>query len=166
MNFINIKTSAEIENLVDLASEIWHEYWTIILSSAQIDYMLENFQSKKAIENQIKEERYVYNILEDCGNLIGYFGVSPKDDYLFLSKLYIKKDFRGLGCGKLAFNKIKQIALQFNKSKVRLTVNKNNINTIKAYEKWGFKQIDSVVTDIGNGFVMDDYILEFSLEEN
>ena len=66
----------------------------------------------------------------------------------------------------MAFNKIKQISLELGKKKIQLTVNKNNINTIKAYEKWGFKTIDSVVTDIGYGFVMDDYIMEYSLEEN
>ncbi|MBQ4078622.1 GNAT family N-acetyltransferase [bacterium] len=166
MNFINVKTSAEIEKLANLANEIWYEYWTVILSLSQIDYMVEKFQSKDAIASQIKNDKYIYNILEDNGNLIGYFGVCPKDDYLFLSKLYIKKDFRNLGSGKLAFNKIKQIALEYRKNKIQLTVNKNNTNTIKAYEKWGFKQIDSVVTDIGFGFVMDDYIMEYSLEEN
>ena len=163
MNFINVKTEEEIKKLVNLASEIWQEYWTIILSQEQIDYMLEKFQSEEAIKNQIDGERYVYNVLEDNGNLLGYFGIAPKEDYLFLSKLYIKKEFRNLGCGRLAFNKIKQFAQQFNKRKIQLTVNKNNINTIKAYEKWGFKTIDAVVTDIGNGFVMDDYIMEFEL---
>ncbi len=163
MNFVNIKTDEEIQKLTDLASEIWHEYWPSLLSSEQIDYMIEKFQSFNAIKNQINEERYIYNILEDNGNFIGYFGVSPKEDYLFLSKLYIKKDFRELGCGKQAFNKIKQIAMQFNKQSIQLTVNKNNTNTIKAYEKWGFKEIDSVVTDIGCDFVMDDYIMEYSL---
>lgn len=44
--------------------------------------------------------------------------------------------------------------------KIQLTVNKHNINSINAYKKWGFKTIDSVVTDIGSGFVMDDYIME------
>ena len=163
MNFINVKTEEEIKKLVNLASEIWQEYWTIILSQEQIDYMLEKFQSEEAIKNQIDGERYVYNVLEDNGNLLGYFGIAPKEDYLFLSKLYIKKEFRNLGCGRLAFNKIKQFAQQFNKRKIQLTVNKNNINTIKAYKKWGFKTIDAVVTDIGSGFVMDDYIMEFEL---
>lgn len=166
MNFINIKTADEIEKLASLASEIWHDYWIIILSSAQIEYMVEKFQSIVAIKSQIENDRYIYNILEDNGNTIGYFGICPKDDYLFLSKLYIKKDLRNLGCGRLAFNRIKQISLELEKKKIRLTVNKNNINTIKAYEKWGFKQIDSVITDIGSGFVMDDYIMEYSLEEN
>lgn len=166
MNFINIKTVAEIEKLANLASEIWHEYWTIILSDQQIDYMVDKFQSVPAIQAQIQDDGYIYNVLEDCGNLIGYFGICPKENYLFLSKLYVKKSFRGLGCGRLAFNKIKQIALKYGKTKIQLTVNKNNINTIKAYEKWGFKQIDAVVTDIGSGFVMDDFIMEYSLEEN
>lgn len=110
-----------------------------------------------------KNERYIYNILEDNGNIIGYFGAGIKDNYLFLSKLYIKEDFRGLGCGKQAFNKIIQIAQQYNKTSIQLTVNKHNTNTIKAYEKWGFKTIDSVVTDIGKNYVMDDYIMEYSL---
>ncbi len=163
MNFINIKTDEEVQKLADLASEIWHEYWTVILKPEQIDYMVEKFQSFNAMKDQLENDRYIYNILEDNGNIIGYFGVSVKDDYLFLSKLYIKKDFRGLGCGKQAFNKIKQTAQQYNKKSIQLTVNKYNTNTIKAYEKWGFKEIDAVVTDIGNGFVMDDYIMEFSL---
>ena len=163
MDFVNIKSEEEIEKLANLASEIWHEYWTVILSAEQIDYMVDRFQSKEAIKKQIEGERYVYNILEDNGNILGYFGIAPKDNYLFLSKLYIKKEFRNLGCGRLAFNKIKQLAQQFNKKSIQLTVNKNNINTIKAYEKWGFKTIDAVVTDIGNGFVMDDYIMEFEL---
>ena len=166
MNFIQVRTDADIQKLANLANQIWHEYWTVILSNEQIDYMVDKFQSFISIKNQIEAERYLYYILEDNNNLIGYFGVCPKDDYLFLSKLYIKKEFRNLGCGKQAFNKIKLIAIELNKDKIQLTVNKNNINTIVVYEKWNFKKIDAVVTDIGNGFVMDDFIMSYSLKEN
>lgn len=163
MNFIQIKTDEQLLELSTLASEIWHEYWTVILSPEQIDYMVEKFQSFGAMKKQIEEDRYIYYVLEDNGSLIGYFGISIKEDYLFLSKLYIKKDFRGLGCGKSAFNKIKQIAMQYSKKSIKLTVNKHNFNTIKTYEKWGFKTIDAVVSDIGSGFVMDDFIMEYRL---
>lgn len=166
MKFLNIKTDAEIENLSSLANEIWKEYWTVILSPAQIDYMLNKFQSPSAIKMQIVGEKYIYMLLEDGENIVGYFGVSPRENYLFLSKLYVKKKFRKMGYGKMAFDKIKQIAIELDKKKVQLTVNKNNFNTINSYEKWGFKTIDAVVTDIGCGFVMDDYIMEYSLEEN
>ena len=77
---------------------------------------------------------------------------------MFLSKLYISRDYRHRGIGTVAFEKIKELSGGKN---IRLTVNKQNSNSIAAYEKWGFKTIDSVVTDIGSGFVMDDYIMEY-----
>lgn len=147
-----------IKELAELASSIWHEYWTEILSPEQIDYMIENFQSEHAIKQQIENENYSYYYIVVNGIKAGYFGVSDKHDYLFLSKLYISKDYRHQGLGTNAFEKIKELA---NNKKIQLTVNKYNFNTIKAYEKWGFKTVNSVVTDIGNGFVMDDYIMEY-----
>jgi RimJ/RimL family protein N-acetyltransferase len=48
-------------------------------------------------------------------------------------------------------------------NKIALTVNKNNVNSIKAYEKMGFKNVGSVVQDIGSGYVMDDYKMEKTL---
>ena len=154
-NFIYVKN---IKELANLASDIWHEYWTEILSPEQIDYMVENFQSEHAITNQIENENYSYYFIVENGENAGYFGVSDKSDYLFLSKLYISKDYRHKGLGTKTFEKIKQIA---GGRKIQLTVNKYNSNTIKAYEKWGFKTVNSVVTDIGQGFVMDDYIMEY-----
>ena len=41
-----------------------------------------------------------------------------------------------------------------------LTVNKQNKMAIRAYEKQGFITVDAVVTDIGEGFVLDDCIME------
>lgn len=146
----------DIKELASLASSIWHEYWTCILTPEQIDYMVENFQSEKAIKNQIENENYTYYFIIKDGAKARYFGISDKKEYLFLSKLYIKKEYRHQGLGKKAFEKIKELA---NDKPIRLTVNKYNTNTINAYKKWGFEIIDAVVTDIGSGFVMDDYIM-------
>lgn len=146
----------DIKELASLASSIWHEYCTCILTPEQIDYMVENFQSEKAIKNQIENENYTYYFIIKDGAKAGYFGISDKKEYLFLSKLYIKKEYRHQGLGKKAFEKIKELA---NDKPIRLTVNKYNTNTINAYKKWGFEIIDAVVTDIGSGFVMDDYIM-------
>lgn len=156
----------EVENLKELAgiaSEIWHEYWINILSPAQIDYMVEEFQSERAISTQIANENYTYYFILVESAIAGYIGLRKKEDYLFLSKLYIKKSFRHKGIGTEAFEFIKTLAEALNYTKIILTVNKNNLNTINAYNKWGFKTINSVVTDIGGGFVMDDYIMQFDL---
>lgn len=155
---ITFEKAENIKELAELASKIWHEYWSILLSDKQIDYMVENFQSENAIKNQIANEHYTYYYIIKNNEKAGYFGLSDKEGYLFLSKIYISKEFRHKGLGTKAFEKIKEIA---NGRKIRLTVNKQNINSINAYKKWGFQTIDSVVTDIGNGFVMDDYIMEY-----
>lgn len=154
----------DIEKLAKLASSIWHEYWPCILSSEQIDYMVDKFQSEHAINNQIKYEDYLYYIIKNDDDVCGYFGISTfHKDYLFLSKLYLKSEYRHLGIGKKSVEFIKQIALDLGYEKIQLTVNKHNTNTINAYLKYGFITIDKVVTDIGNNFVMDDYIMEYKI---
>lgn len=158
MDMIKFEKAENIKELAELASAIWHEYWTEILSSQQIDYMVEKFQSEYAINKQIASENYAYYYIIANNVKAGYFGISERESCVFLSKLYISKDFRHKGLGTKAFEKIKQLACG---KKIQLTVNKYNSNTIKAYNKWGFKTVDSVVTDIGNGFVMDDYIMEW-----
>ena len=163
MNYLNVKTDEEMLQLSNLASEIWHDYWPKILSPAQIDYMVAKFQSFNALKEQIEDEGYIYNIMEFQGKNIGYFGLCPKENCLFLSKIYIKENYRGQGLGKSAFKKITEIAKEHNKNSIQLTVNKYNTNTIKAYEKWGFKILNAVVTDIGQDFVMDDYIMEYEI---
>lgn len=159
-----VKVTAEnLPELAELASEIWHEYWTIILTDDQIDYMVENFQSLSAIKKQIAEENYSYYFINEDGKNIGYFGILNKTNYMFLSKFYILKEYRHKGLGKKTFQKIKELTLKNKINTIKLTVNKYNSDTIAAYKKWGFETTDAVVTDIGSGFVMDDYIMEYYL---
>ena len=84
---ISFNKAENIKELASLASAIWHEYWTCILSPEQIDYMVENFQSENAMKNQIENENYTYYFILSDNQLAGYFGVSDKKDYLFLKKL-------------------------------------------------------------------------------
>jgi RimJ/RimL family protein N-acetyltransferase len=74
-----------------------------------------------------------------------------------LSKLYVKKEFRGKQIGKATLHFIDAEAKQNNLKSIQLKVNKYNTKSIEAYEKLGFKKVKATITDIGNGFVMDDY---------
>lgn len=91
MEFLEVKKD-EIKELAQLAGEIWHEYWPCILTEAQINYMVEKFQSEKAIIEQILHQNYSYYFIVENGVKCGYFGISRCKDYLFLSKLYLKKN--------------------------------------------------------------------------
>jgi diamine N-acetyltransferase len=153
------------ENLVSvveaLAHSIWREYFVPLIGSPQVEYMLEKFQSHKAILNQIEKDGFLYYLLEDKnGNQVGYFAVVPRQKELFLSKLYVTAENRGKGFGRCALEFIETLAGNIGLSKITLTVNKNNSDSINAYKKLGFVITHSLVTDIGNGFIMDDYKME------
>ena len=142
-----------------LASEIWTEHYTSIIGSKQVEYMLEKFQSEEAIRDQVQDDVF-YNILYFNDQPAGYLSFFKKDDSLFLSKLYVLSQLRGNKIGKAGLDFIKDQLKELECDRIQLTVNKNNIQSIEAYKKMGFQIIDSIIIDIGNGFVMDDYLME------
>jgi diamine N-acetyltransferase len=157
--FIQVSTGNQIEIVESLAREIWTEHYTPIIGKVQVDYMLDRFQTKEAISEQIREG-FLYFLIETGGESIGYIAVKPKGGELFLSKIYIRSSRRASGYGRKALRFIESLADEKGLGKISLTVNKNNILSIKAYEKLGFKNLGPVVQEIGGGFVMDDYRME------
>lgn len=150
------KTPNDIDRISGLAGEIWREHYISVIGSAQVEYMLHKFQSTEAITQQIAEG-YNYFVISSDGIDCGYASVKILDPDVFLSKLYVKAAFRGKGLGREALEFIES---RFDPEVIRLTVNKNNSNSIAAYEKMGFEIVDEVVKDIGNGFAMDDFLLK------
>lgn len=164
MIFTQVKTNIQISTIAELAREIWTEHYTAIIGSDQVEYMLDKFQNVIAIADQIENKGYLYYLIEENKQSIGYFAVIPEDEVLFLSKLYVHKDMRNKGIARKAVDFIKNIALERKLGKITLTVNKNNIVPIAAYEKLGFVNTGPIVQDIGGGFIMDDYKMELKLE--
>lgn len=158
-------SDCQVEQLAVLADEIWHEYFTCILSAEQIDYMVEKFQSAHAIGEQRADQGYVYYFICLDGTPGGFIGVCPEGDSLFLSKIYLKDKYRGKGIASQAFVFLEELCRSMGKKSIWLTVNKYNEHSIAVYEKKGFHTIRSQVTDIGKGFVMDDYVMEKKMEE-
>jgi ribosomal protein S18 acetylase RimI-like enzyme len=157
--FMPVKTEDQIVMVESLAREIWTEHYTPIIGMRQVDYMLDRFQSRQAIAEQIRAG-VLYFLIQADDVFIGYIAVQPKEDELFLSKIYVRSSLRQKGHGRKAVQFVEALAKERNLHKVVLTVNKNNRSSIKAYEQMGFKNAGSVIADIGNGFVMDDYTME------
>lgn len=155
-------TSFEIPTVQQLAREIWEEHYIKILSQEQIDYMLDKFYSTEKIKSEI-EEGIVWELLMDDEKPIGYLVCKIESDKLYISKIYLKAETRGKGLGKLLLNRAVELAKQHNKNSIYLNVNKHNTDSISFYERMGFVKIDEGVFDIGNGYVMDDFILELML---
>ena len=165
IDIVEVMDSNQIKDTAMLAHSIWNQHYTPIIGKEQVDYMLANFQSEQAIKEQM-DEGYRYFLTYCNGQAVGYFAVqaNSKDKSLFLSKFYVAKDFRGQGIGKQCLSYMEDICRTHGLNRIWLTVNKYNDNSIKAYERFGFKKIEELVQDIGNGFVMDDYKMEKRLE--
>ena len=158
LEFKKVLTQKDTELTAELAKEIWNQHFVPLIGQGQVDYMLEHFQSESAMAKQIESGYEYYQFMLDK-TAIGYFAICPEEDNtLFLSKLYLKQECRGRGYARQAFEYIKDIATSNGNTMVWLTVNKHNDNTISVYKKFGMKIIRSQVTDIGNGYVMDDYV--------
>ncbi len=161
MKLIQI-TQKEISVVQNLAREIWNEHYIKILSQEQIDYMLDLFYSQEKIQLEL-EEGVVWEMLMNEGNPIGYLVCKIEMEKIYISKIYLKAETRGKGLGKLLLNRAIELARQNDKNSIYLNVNKNNTDSIVFYERNGFQKIDEGVFDIGNGYVMDDFILELGL---
>ncbi len=145
------------------AGELWHDAYDGLLGSGQVDYMMQTVQSEKTIRRQIEEENYIYFFLFFEGARAGYCALKLEGEKLFLSKLYLSEKFRGRGLGQRALAEVAECARRLGLKRVYLTVNKGNARAIRAYERFGFVRAASAVTDIGGGYVMDDYIYEYTL---
>ena len=146
--------------VVSLAQIIWNEWFPSIISQEQVNYMVEKFQSMPAIDEAIREKGYEYFLMILGDTPIGYMGVAPDDGALLLSKLYLMKPFRGQRRSNLFFDRAEEVAKEKGFSKVRLFVNRHNYNSIRVYLRKGYRIVEEIKTDIGEGFICDDFLME------
>jgi RimJ/RimL family protein N-acetyltransferase len=150
-------SETEIEKIADLAKIIWQKYYPPIIGQEQVDYMLKNMYNTKSLLNQINEkgQQFYFIILEN--ETIGFISVTnEKDGCWMLNKFYVLDKEAGKGIGTEILEELKKI---IQPKKIRLTVNRNNFKSINFYFKNGFR-IDAVAQfDIGEGYIMDDFIM-------
>lgn len=154
-HIIKVEQDLHIKEVVSLAKAIWTSHYKEILTLEQIYYMLETLQSKEAISSQIKEG-YEYFLFQEHCKFFGYFAIKKQEENILLSKAYILAHMRKKGFLRAAIN---YIDANFN-APIILYVNRFNASSIKAYEKLGFKVVRAYVSDIGGGFIMDDFIMQ------
>lgn len=161
---IEVTDESQIQEIAELANEIWHEHYCKILSQEQIVYMLEKYQSALAIRGQI-DSGYRYFLVDVDGEVAGYCSVryDRGENRLFLSKIYIREKNRGTGLGSVLFELAIRLAKEDGLAKIWLTVNRYNRRSINFYQKKGFVIDHEEDKEIGNGFVMNDYIMEYLL---
>ena len=163
LRIIPVTNMELVYSLVPVAEEIWREHYVPIIGEKQVNYMLDKFLSAEALVAQINDG-YEYFLFSYDYTFAGFAGIKEEDGKLFLSKLYVDKDFRGKGIASYMFEKFIEICKLRNLNKIWLTCNRRNTNSLAIYEHLGFQKVREEATDIGDGFVMDDYIMEYEVK--
>jgi GNAT superfamily N-acetyltransferase len=154
-------TEADLPVISELAGVIWRACYPGIISNAQIDYMLTRMYSLDVLRDEIRSQGIHYKCLLMDGKLVGFasYGPTSEPGVIKLHKLYVLPELHGRGLGSRLLQHVEREVRAGKGRRLILSVNKRNAKAIAAYQRNSFVIADSVVTDIGDGFVMDDYIM-------
>lgn len=152
---------ADIPALVQLARDTWFKHYPSIITTAQIEYMLAQRYGDDVIRAQLADPDVWWDKLLLDGELAAFAQYERSDPpgTLKVDKLYARHELRGQGLGSMLLRHIEHEARAMGFARLKLQVNKRNLSAIGTYRKNGFEVAESAVFDIGNGFVMDDYVM-------
>lgn len=153
----------DIPLIRELTFRVWPQTYASILSQAQIDYMLEMMYSEDSLKKQMTEEGCRFIIIYEDGNPVGFASYNEEQPQRWkLNKIYVLPGQQGKGTGKYMINYITEEIKKSEGSSLFLQVNRYN-NAKVFYERLGFTETDFINLDIGNGYFMNDYIMEKKL---
>ena len=151
----------------NIACQTWPSTFGEILSPKQISYMLDMMYSLDALRRQINEQNHVFLLARNKGTseYLGYvsYELDYKNELLTkIHKIYLLPASQGKGIGRLLIDSVAQLAMQHTNNRLGLNVNRNN-KAIQFYERMGFVIVGNEDIDIGDGFIMEDFIMEKQL---
>lgn len=159
LDFRFLETRNDFKQLEPFAASIWEQHYTPIIGADQVAFMLNKYQSAQAMFDQFSAG-YKYAVVISGDQKAGYFAYDGKaEKEVFISKLYIHKDFRRRGLGRRILDFISKEARALGCTAMTLSVNKDNSDSIQFYIAYGFQAIKAQKVAIGEGFYMDDYVM-------
>lgn len=152
----------DINSIGFLAQQIWPKAYGDIISSEQMNYMINRFYSPASLRQQMLEERHQFLMVEQDEEPIGFASWAPltgNTGIYKLHKLYVLPVSQGKGMGKAMIQFILENIMEDGAKSLRLNVNRFN-KAVQFYEKMGFSIIGEEDIDIGNNYFMNDFIME------
>lgn len=160
MYYVKAATTNDIPVIQELTEKIWKPTYESILTPEQIDYMIDMMYSTASLNKQITELKHQFLVLLDDNAPIGFAAYSTTDNagIYKLHKIYLDGSYQGKGVGKFLLQQVANQVKERGAHTLELDVNRFN-KAIHFYEKQGFSIFKEKKTDIGSGFIMDDYVM-------
>ncbi|MFA4867366.1 MAG: GNAT family N-acetyltransferase [Pedobacter sp.] len=150
----------DIESIQDIAYRTWPHAYSNLITNEQIDYMLKKMYNKGELLSQL-QQGYTFLMAEEDDRDLGFavFSIIDSANHIFkLHKLYVLPETHGMGVGKLLINEVVNLAKRAGGVSLELNVNREN-KAVAFYQGAGFTVKETVDLDIGNGFLMNDYVM-------
>ncbi len=166
MKSIRAAKQGDLQIIHDLAHEIWPHAYGDILSAAQLQYMLDKMYSLASLQHQLLELGHNFIILSNDDVPVGFasFSSEKKDNFIFhLHKIYVSRGQQGTGAGKMLLEYVITKIKEMGAKSLELNVNRQN-KARYFYEKQGFVIKEEVDIEIGEGFFMNDFIMQLLLK--
>lgn len=166
--FISIRKATEhdIPLIRALAEVVFPATYEKLLPQGQVPFMMEWMYSEESLQRQMAEGHTYYIAYAD-GQPCGYLSVERQGGRLFhLQKIYVLPDYQGQGVGEQLFRQAVAHVRQEGQlpATIELNVNREN-RAVGFYLKMGMHRARTVDVAIGDGFYMNDYIMELTVEE-
>ncbi len=164
MNTIQIRSCKreELSIISDLAYRIWPLAYKEMISQQQMDFMLNWMYSLETLEKQFEEGQQFF-IAEENVEPVGFIAIEALSKQIWkIQKLYVLVEKHGRGIGKFLLQKAMDLAKKQQVLSLELQVNREN-KAVEFYKKMGFTIREAADFDIGNGFYMNDYVMEIQL---
>jgi GNAT superfamily N-acetyltransferase len=152
--------AADVGAVSALARTVWQATYPALISQAQIDAMVADRYAPERIREQLYDPRQAWWVARQNHALSGFAHALLDESGCKLDKLYVHPGQQRRGIGAALLRVVEDWARTQRATHLRLQVNRGNAQAIRAYEKYGFRIVESRVFDIGGGFVMDDHVME------
>lgn len=154
----------DMPKVCELAHKIWPSAYSSILDEGQLEYMLNLIYSIPSLEHQYNVLKHHFILVFENEDPVGFASFSPHEDssVYHLNKIYVLSGQQGKSIGKKILNYITEEIKKTGATTLQLNVNRHN-KALRFYEKQGFKIITQEDIDIGEGYFMNDYVMELKL---
>jgi ribosomal protein S18 acetylase RimI-like enzyme len=165
MILVEKATSNDIPTIQDIAYDTWPSTFAEILSKQQIEYMLEMMYSTPSLLEQIQIKKHHFFLAKEDEVALGFISVElnyQNQATAKIHKIYILPATQGKGIGKILMHRVEELAQEYSQKSITLNVNRFN-KALSFYQKLGYTIAATENIEIGNGYLMEDFVLEKEL---